>query len=97
MSSFTPKEYQRDALNSVEAYFRVCQRLGTADYAFQETTKELWGRKSDFAPVPGLLEEMPYFCPRVPPAATVKPSSREPHRRSFILTSSASFPMAEFS
>ncbi|MGE4488827.1 MAG: DEAD/DEAH box helicase [Kiritimatiellales bacterium] len=66
MTLFTPKKYQESALASVEAYFRECQRMGSADYAFQETTKELWSRKSDFAPLPGFPEEMPYFCLRVP-------------------------------
>jgi hypothetical protein len=41
MSTFTPKKYQESALASVEFYFRNCQRTGNADYAFQETTKEL--------------------------------------------------------
>ncbi|MDF7801711.1 DEAD/DEAH box helicase family protein [Pontiellaceae bacterium B1224] len=66
MSTFTPKNYQTAALASVELYFRDCQRMGHADYAFQETTKELWGRKSDFTPLTGFSEEMPYFCLRVP-------------------------------
>ena len=66
MTTFTPKKYQELALKSVETYFRTCQRMESADYAFQETTKELWGRKSDFTPLPGFPEEMPYFCLRVP-------------------------------
>lgn len=48
MSGFILKSYQQSTLASVEHYFRECQRMGNADYAFQETTKELWGRKSDF-------------------------------------------------
>jgi len=66
MSTFTPKKYQELALASVEAYFRTCQQMGSADYAFQETTKALWGRKSDFTPLAGFPEAMPYFCLRVP-------------------------------
>lgn len=66
MPTFQPKDYQRSALESVEHYFRECQRMGNADYAFQETTKELWGRKSVFTPLKGFPEEMPYFCLRVP-------------------------------
>jgi type III restriction enzyme len=66
MSTFTPKNYQQSALDSIERYFRDCRRMGNADYAFQETTKELWGRKSDFTPLRGFPEEMPYFCLRVP-------------------------------
>lgn len=64
--TFTLKSYQQSALASVEHYFRECQRMGNADYAFQEATKELWGRKSDFTPLRGFPEEMPYFCLRVP-------------------------------
>lgn len=66
MPTFTPKEYQASALRSIEAYFRTCQRMGNADYAFQETTKALWERKSDFTPLRGFEEDMPYFCLRVP-------------------------------
>lgn len=66
MPAFTPKLYQQSALDSVAAYFRECQRMGNADYAFQETTKALWERKSDFTPLAGFPEEMPYFCLRVP-------------------------------
>ena len=66
MSTFTPKKYQELALASVEAYFRECQQMGSADYAFQETTKALWGKKSDFTPLSGFPENMPYFCLRVP-------------------------------
>lgn len=66
MPTFQLKDYQRSALASMEHYFRLCQQMGNADYAFQETTKELWGRKSDFTPLRGFPEEMPYFCLRVP-------------------------------
>jgi len=66
MPSFQPKVYQQSALDSVAHYFRDCQRMGNADYAFQETTKALWDRKSDFTPLKGFAEEMPYFCLRVP-------------------------------
>jgi len=66
MSIFTPKDYQTETLASVEHYFRTCQQMGNADYAFQETTKALWSRKSDFTPLRGFPEDMPYFCLRVP-------------------------------
>jgi type III restriction enzyme len=66
MSTFVPKKYQESALASVERYFRDCQKLGHADYAFQEATKALWGKKSDFRPLNGFPVEMPYFCLRVP-------------------------------
>ena len=67
MPTFSPKLYQQGALDSVAHYFRDCQRMGNADYAFQETTKALWGRKSDFTPLRGEFDPaMPYFCLRVP-------------------------------
>lgn len=66
MPTFIPKKYQESALASVERYFHDCQQMGNADYAFQEATKALWGRKSDFTPLSGFPEEMPYFCLRVP-------------------------------
>ncbi|RKX45135.1 MAG: restriction endonuclease subunit R [Verrucomicrobia bacterium] len=66
MSAFTPKDYQTQTLASVELYFRDCQQMGNADYAFQETTKALWEQKSDFTPLRGFPEAIPYFCLRVP-------------------------------
>lgn len=66
MPAFQPKKYQQSTLESIAAYFRQCQEMGSADYAFQEITKELWGRKSDFTPLNGFSDEMPYFCLRVP-------------------------------
>jgi type III restriction enzyme len=66
MPAFHPKDYQQSALESIAYYFRECQEMGNADYAFQESTKYLWGRKSDFTPLKGFPDEMPYFCLRVP-------------------------------
>jgi len=66
MPSFQPKQYQQSALDSIAAYFRECQDRGHADYAFQETTKTLWGKKSQFTPLTGFPDEMPYFCLRIP-------------------------------
>ncbi len=66
MPSFTPKKYQQAALDSMECYFRNCQRLGNADYAFQESTEKLWGLKSSFTPLTGFDKTMPYFCLRIP-------------------------------
>lgn len=40
--------------------------MKNADYAFQEATKELWGQKSDFHPLKGFDDTMPYFCLRIP-------------------------------
>lgn len=66
MSTFTPKEYQVKTLASMGRYFCDCKQMGNADYAFQETTKQLWGKKSNFTPLRGFPEDMPYFCLRVP-------------------------------
>ncbi|MGB0991369.1 MAG: DEAD/DEAH box helicase [Akkermansiaceae bacterium] len=66
MPSFKPKTYQQDALDATAAYFRNCQTMGNADYAFQETTKELRGEKQQFTPLKGFSDDMPYFCLRIP-------------------------------
>jgi len=67
MPSFSAKDYQRSCLESVEKYFTKCQELGDSDWAFQKTTEELWGEKSQFTPLKGEFPpEMPYFCLRVP-------------------------------
>ena len=66
MPSFQSKIYQQEALDSIATYFRECQSRGHADYAFQEATKQLWGKKSSFTPLKGFPVEMPYFCLRVP-------------------------------
>ncbi len=67
MPAFQAKDYQTSCLASVETYFKKCQELGDADWAFQKTTEELWGEKSHFTPLKGEFSgEMPYFCLRVP-------------------------------
>ena len=67
MKSFQAKDYQTSCLESVAAYFSKCQDLGDADWAFQKTTQELWGEKSNFTLLKGdFPAEMPYFCIRVP-------------------------------
>lgn len=67
MKHFQAKDYQTSCLESVEKYLTRCQELGDADIAFQKTTAELWGEKSNFKPlVGGFPQEMPYFCLRVP-------------------------------
>ena len=66
MAAFTPKNYQRAVLESVESYFRACRELGNANTAFYQTTLELWNRGSQYNPVEGFATDMPYFCLRVP-------------------------------
>jgi type III restriction enzyme len=66
MSAFAPKTYQRLVLDSVEAYFRLVRRLGDADTAFYNVTKDLWGHGVGYHPIEGFDTHMPYFCLRVP-------------------------------
>lgn len=66
MSAFEPKTYQRAVMESVEKYFRACHRIGNADTAFYETTRELWDEGIPYRPIEGLTPSMPYFCLRVP-------------------------------
>jgi type III restriction enzyme len=67
MKTFQAKNYQKSCLESVEKYFTKCHELGDADWAFQKTTEELWGEKSNFTPLRDEFPaEMPYFCLRVP-------------------------------
>lgn len=66
MSSFTPKTYQQQVLDSVQAYFKACHELPSPSLAFAATTERLWGRGSAYHPLQGFPAEMPYFCLRVP-------------------------------
>lgn len=66
MSTFSPKTYQQQVLESVEAYFKVCHELPSPSIAFTATTEQLWGRGSPYNPLSGFPQDMPYFCLRVP-------------------------------
>lgn len=44
MSSFAPKTYQAQLLESVEAHFRASHELPSPSLAFTATTERLWGR-----------------------------------------------------
>jgi type III restriction enzyme len=66
MAAFTPKNYQSAVLESVEQYFLDCRELENANTAFYRTTLELWNRGSQYNPIAGFSENMPYFCLRVP-------------------------------
>ncbi len=66
MSAFTPKTYQQQVLDSVEAYFKACHELPSPSIAFTATTERLWGRGNPYHPLPGFPADMPYFCLRVP-------------------------------
>lgn len=66
MTPFTPKIYQTQVLDSVEAYFKACHELPTPSLAFTATTERLWSRGNPYHPLPGFPADMPYFCLRVP-------------------------------
>lgn len=66
MSAFSPKVYQQQVLDSVEAYFRACHELPSPAVAFTVTTDRLWGRGQPYHPLAGFPLDMPYFCLRVP-------------------------------
>jgi type III restriction enzyme len=66
MTTFAPKTYQRQVLDSVEAYFKACHELPSPSIAFTATTERLWGQGSPYRPLSGFPADMPYFCLRVP-------------------------------
>jgi type III restriction enzyme len=66
MSTFIPKTYQQQVLDSVEAYFKACHELPSPSIAFAATTERLWGRGLSYNPLSGFPADMPYFCLRVP-------------------------------
>ncbi|MDA3935184.1 MAG: DEAD/DEAH box helicase family protein [Gammaproteobacteria bacterium] len=66
MTLFTPKIYQQQVLDSIDAYFSACHELPSASIAFTATTERLWGRGNLYNPLSGFPFDMPYFCLRVP-------------------------------
>lgn len=66
MSAFTPKRYQQQVLDSVQAYFKACHELPSPSIAFTATTERLWGHGNPYYPLSGFPPDMPYFCLRVP-------------------------------
>lgn len=66
MTTFAPKTYQQQVLDSVEAYFKACHELPSPSIAFTATTERLWGRGNAYHPLSGFPADMPYFCLRVP-------------------------------
>jgi len=42
MSGFTPKTYQSQVLESIEAYLKACHELPSPSIAFTATTEQLW-------------------------------------------------------
>ena len=66
MTVFTPKTYQSQVLDSVEACFKACHELPSPSIAFTATTDRLWGKGNTYNPLSGFPADMPYFCLRVP-------------------------------
>jgi len=66
MTTFAPKAYQQQVLDSVTAYFKACHEEGSPSVAFTATTERLWGRGNPYRPLPGFPPDTPYFCLRVP-------------------------------
>ena len=66
MSSFTPKTYQSQVLESITAYFESCHEQRSPSLAFTATTERLWGRGLAYNPLSCFPSDMPYFCLRVP-------------------------------
>lgn len=66
MTTFAPKTYQQQVLDSIEAYFKACHELPSPSIAFTATTERLWGRGNAYNPLSGFPPDMPYFCLRVP-------------------------------
>src|SRR3990172_10130696 len=66
MTTFQPKNYQAQVLESIEAYFRACHELPSPSVAFNAVTERLWGKGLAYSPIAGFPPDMPYFCLRVP-------------------------------
>lgn len=66
MTTFAPKIYQQQVLDSVEVYFKACHELPSPSIAFTATTERLWSRGNAYNPLSGFPADMPYFCLRVP-------------------------------
>lgn len=67
MNSFTPKNYQSQVLESIEAYFKACHTLPSASTAFTVVTESLWGNGQIYRSLGGEFDAgMPYFCLRIP-------------------------------
>jgi type III restriction enzyme len=66
MTTFAPKTYQSQVLESVETYFKACHELPSPSVAFNAVTERLWGRGLAYQPLSGFPADTPYFCLRVP-------------------------------
>ena len=66
MTTFAPKTYQSQVLESLETYFKACHELPSPAIAYTATTERLWGRALAYNPLAGFPLDMPYLCLRVP-------------------------------
>ena len=66
MTTFAPKIYQSQVLESVEDYFKACHELPSPSIAFTATTERRWGRGLSYNPLSGFPKDMPYVCLRIP-------------------------------
>ena len=66
MSTFIPKVYQSQVLESIAAYFEACREYPSAAIAFAAVTEKLWNRSINYHPIDGFEKGMPYFCLRIP-------------------------------
>lgn len=53
MTTFAPKTYQQQVLDSVETYSKACHELPSPSIAFTATIERLWGRGNPYNPLPG--------------------------------------------
>jgi hypothetical protein len=58
MSSFTPKTYQSQVLESITTYFESCHEQRSPSLAFTATTEQLWGRGLAYNPLSGFPFDM---------------------------------------
>jgi type III restriction enzyme len=59
------KEYQQRALDTLQRYFQLSQRLGDADTAFYQLSGEIYGHRVQYHPIES-LPGLPYVCVRIP-------------------------------
>lgn len=59
------KDYQSQALDWLEKYFRNCRACKNPRQAYEETTQEWKGMRLNYAPL-STLPETPYVCLRIP-------------------------------
>ena len=59
------KDYQAEALNWLEAFFKRCRSSNNPRYAYEETTREWRDTALHYRPLP-TLPRVPYVCLRIP-------------------------------